>query len=249
MANKHFWSRIARKTHKWMGLVLFLQLLFWIGGGLIMSALPLHMVHGKHLHRATEASIPASSEYGVSIDTVMNSQAQPVESIAFYRIGDVPVFELRGDNTVILSGIDGLPMPELGSDDLVAMAQQRYTGDAAVLSTERLERAPAEASRVRGPAWQVVFDDWIATTFYMHPVNGQLLSVRSDLWRLFDFVWMLHIMDYDEREDFNNPLLIGFAASALLFCISGIVLLWQSLSRSRQQSRRRAQGSHLANDY
>jgi len=36
---------------------------------------------------------------------------------------------------------------------------------------------------------------------------------------------MLHIMDYDTRDDFNHPLLVIAAASALLFALSGAVLL------------------------
>ena len=49
---------------------------------------------------------------------------------------------------------------------------------------------------------------------------------RNDWWRLFDFVWMLHIMDYETRDDFNHPLLIATAATALLFVVSGLFMLF-----------------------
>ena len=45
------------------------------------------------------------------------------------------------------------------------------------------------------------------------------------LWRVFDFVWMLHIMDYDERDDFNHPLLLITAGTALLFVFTGLWML------------------------
>ena len=85
-----------------------------------------------------------------------------------------------------------------------------------------------EASRAKNSVWQVVYDDIWSTTLYFDPVSAELVSIRSDIWRLFDFVWMLHIMDYDEREDFNNPLLIAFSASALLFTLSGMLMLFQT---------------------
>jgi hypothetical protein len=44
---------------------------------------------------------------------------------------------------------------------------------------------------------------------------------------------MLHIMDYDERENFNNPLLISFAATSVLFCLSGFLLLLQNIRIKR----------------
>ena len=40
-------------------------------------------------------------------------------------------------------------------------------------------------------------------------------------------------MNYDQREDFNNPLLISFAATSVLFCLSGIWLLIQNIKRKR----------------
>jgi hypothetical protein len=39
-------------------------------------------------------------------------------------------------------------------------------------------------------------------------------------------------MDYEEREDFNHPLLIATAGSALLFVLSGLVMLVVSFRRS-----------------
>ena len=39
--------------------------------------------------------------------------------------------------------------------------------------------------------------------------SGEVTAVRHDRWRLFDWFWMLHIMDYDERSDFSTPLLTG----------------------------------------
>ena len=70
-----------------------------------------------------------------------------------------------------------------------------------------------------------------------HKQTWMVWPERTDNWRLFDFVWMLHIMDYTERSNFNNPLLISFSAAALLFTVSGIVLLWQ---RFRPRKRRPA---------
>ncbi len=46
---KRILMRYTRVFHKWVGLFLALQILLWILGGLVMSAIPLEMVHGKHL--------------------------------------------------------------------------------------------------------------------------------------------------------------------------------------------------------
>lgn len=57
-------------------------------------------------------------------------------------------------------------------------------------------------------------------------------KVRTDMWRLFGFFWMLHIMDYKERENFNHPLLISAAGLALITVLAGLVLLIVRVRRS-----------------
>jgi hypothetical protein len=49
---------------------------------------------------------------------------------------------------------------------------------------------------------------------------------------------MLHIMDYAERDDFNNNFLRVFAFSAIIFVLSGF-LLWLLSSRWMQKRRAR----------
>lgn len=76
------------------------------------------------------------------------------------------------------------------------------------------------------PVWRINFADGEATSIYVSPTQARIVARRSSNWRLFDFFWMLHIMDYEERHDFNNPLLIIFSISALAFAISGVFLLF-----------------------
>ena len=53
------------------------------------------------------------------------------------------------------------------------------------------------------PIWQVIYDDSARTRLYISPITGELINVRTRLWRAFDFMWMLHIMDYQERDNIN----------------------------------------------
>jgi uncharacterized iron-regulated membrane protein len=67
---------------------------------------------------------------------------------------------------------------------------------------------------------------------YIDAVTGEVVARRNDLWRFYDFFWMLHIMDYGAREDFNNNLLRSSAALGWFFALSGIWLLFYSFRRS-----------------
>lgn len=62
---------------------------------------------------------------------------------------------------------------------------------------------------------------------YVDAGTGEVLALRSRLWRAFDFMWGLHIMDLQGREDTHHPLLIGFAGLAFLGTLLGTVLLFR----------------------
>ena len=73
--------------------------------------------------------------------------------------------------------------------------------------------------------WQVALEDGVHVYVGRH--SGEIAAVRTRWWRLFDFMWGLHIMDLEEREDTSHPILILFAALALLGVLLGTTLLFR----------------------
>ncbi|MDP9348245.1 MAG: hypothetical protein M3P24_03745, partial [Gemmatimonadota bacterium] len=76
------------------------------------------------------------------------------------------------------------------------------------------------------PAWAVAFDHPSGATAYVAAETGTVVRVRNDKWRIFDFFWMLHTMDYQGRDDFNNLLLRAFSVLGLVTVASGFLLFW-----------------------
>ena len=235
--------KIWMRLHKWVGLVIGLQVLLWIAGGLYMSAVPLPWVHGKPL--LTDAAPPAPPE-----SLLMRSAARQnnVElNLSKYRT--IRWLHAPQGWLLLTTGFDdathfwqvdrdGLRLAESPSEqELQQLALSRYAGNGKIISIEHLPIAPTEASGIDHAVVAIQFDDWINTTFYLHPISAEILKVRSDIWRLFDVFWMLHIMDYESRSDFNNPLLIVSAFIALFFTLTGMVLVLYWLRREIRRNR------------
>ena len=223
--------RYCRVIHRWAGLLIGVQIFIWFSSGLLMSALPLHNVHGKHLHTRDELPQAHIQDYKISLNAVITRYDLNPSTIKLYRVDSVPVYEVWDNGRILFSGITGKRLPLLDARFIKEKAKVLFTGTQNIASYEKIHSLPLEVSNLKAPVWKVIFDDRLKTTFYFDPYNGKLLAVRSDLWRLFDFVWMLHIMDYDTRENFNNPLLIAFSACAVLFSVSGFILLFQIFRR------------------
>jgi Na+-transporting NADH:ubiquinone oxidoreductase subunit F len=107
------------------------------------------------------------------------------------------------------------------------LALERYAGDGNLVAAT-LQTKPDIASRASGPVWQVQFDDPQSTALYFAADDGRFIAARTATWRLHDFFWMLHTMDYVGRDNFNNPLIITIGMATLWLSISGMLLLIRS---------------------
>jgi hypothetical protein len=86
----------------------------------------------------------------------------------------------------------------------------------------------------------VRFGDEEGATAYVPAELGQVLRIRNDQWRLFDFLWMLHTMDYQGRDDFNNVVLRAFSVLGLVTVASGFFLFALTTPTLRRRRGQRA---------
>ncbi len=208
-----------------------------------MAWLPIEEVRGNHL---TTAPVPVdwhqmplspAQTFALIPSPALTTDAADAPKLSLSQRGHTPVYQWQiGDQFYYIDAQTGALLAPLEASQASAFALQRYRGKGALHRTELLQQIPAEARGLQAPIWQVQFQDDEKTTFYLHAHTGQLLKVRTERWRWFDFMWMLHIMDYEEREDFNHGLLIISSALALLFSLSGVVLLIFSRKRLRKRS-------------
>src|SRR3546814_1326942 len=87
-------------------------------------------------------------------------------------------------------------------DSVIAsgIAAEDYAGNGVASEPEWMTVATLEVRDHEAPIWRVPFEDGEGTTLYVSGQDGRVLERRNDTWRIFDFVWMLHIMDYTGRQ-------------------------------------------------
>jgi uncharacterized iron-regulated membrane protein len=224
-----FW---ARRAHKWIALVVGVQALLWMLSGLYMTSISIDVIHGDHLaHGKAKPLEPAATRVG--LDTLA-ARYPEMSGLRLKRLLDREVYEIRqGDKATLVDVGTGRAISPLGQEMANRIAVSLYQGKGDIRSSELITRAPQEVATRPVPMWRVEFDDSSETTLYISPATGELLAKRHDLWRWFDFLWMLHIMDYDERSDVNNTLLRVAASIGLVFALSGVWLLFYSFTRRR----------------
>jgi uncharacterized iron-regulated membrane protein len=232
-----------RKLHRWLGLLMALQIIAWTGSGLFFSIFPIEVIRGEHLTRAPDSLLTAGLEGAIPPDEAWRAVA--AELSAPRELGEMTLVRRWGETWYHVSGSSagerfqrlvnvrsGAVLPRLDAEAVRTLANRLLVPEGKGADVQWIESVPPD-SEIRGrdmPLWRVSYTEPESLSLYFDPWTGELLARRTTRWRLFDFMWMLHIMDFDERDDFNTPLLQAAAALGLLVAISGVVF-WAMTSR------------------
>jgi uncharacterized iron-regulated membrane protein len=221
MSVKVFFIRL----HKWVALVVGIQLFLWVAGGLVMSLFDIDEVHGDLTKAAIEPQ-PLNWDRLVALDSIAHQLPTPIAELSLSAGFFGPQVRLTDTSGVVyqFDAQTGKPLQRVSSTQALRIAQAHYSGQGAGQAPIQVSENSTEY-RGRLPVWRVDFDDSAATTLYVAVDNGDVVTRRNRIWRIYDFAWMLHIMDYRERTDFNHPLLVWASALALLAALSGLYLI------------------------
>ncbi|WP_237055640.1 hypothetical protein [Microbulbifer sediminum] len=230
-------ASVSRKVHKWIFLFIGIQALLWTLSGVYMVVVDLDFIHGDHLVKNLREPLPDDQAQVTPTEALLQEYSNP-RFVQLKAIKGKLFYILRDDNGAHLidarSGTEVSPIDRARAKEL---AEYYYAGEMPAATAELIESNPPTELQSRPlPLWRIDFDDRYGTSFYIHPDTGSLVTRRHDYWRAFDFFWMLHIMDYEERADIHNPLLLTVTLASLGGVIAGLVLLFYSFGRRRSET-------------
>ena len=202
-----------------------------------MSILPIERVRGEHLVARESGETLAPAQQLVSPAAVLRAAPGPVRELRYTSLLGRPVAELTmADGTVRMHDArSGSPMARIDALLAVKVALAAYRGAGAPARSATLVQTASTEFRGKLPVWRVQFEDAETTRVFVSPANGKIVGVRNGTWRLYDFFWGLHIMDWKNHEDFNTPWMMAFAAGGLILAVAGVVLLYMRWPRRRRR--------------
>jgi hypothetical protein len=229
------WPNNVRTWHRWLSVVIGLQLLAWTSSGFVMTWNAIEDVHGDVYVTEARPTLPAD----LSPSPPLTRPEGTTEMRFLWSRGQWiwHATDGEGETLAVFDGLTGQPLADLTQHQATALADEIFTQPGTPVTTT-LVRETGPDSEYRGnplPAWRVTFDDDQNCNIYLAADTGAKTKVRTDTWRLFDFVWMLHIMDYEERTDFHHPLLQIAAGTGVATSATGIwlavLVLWPRRKR------------------
>ena len=171
-----------RKFHKYISLIVSVQLLLWTISGIYFSFNKIENVRGEQYRIENKAPSPNQKEQTKMLST------EEAEKIVSLKTTLTPIQTLLIDEEVRGSEFRGRNLP------LYKVISENENGK--------------------------------KINVYVDPFSGEVSAIRSLQWRIWDFMWGIHIMDWVERDNIDNLWLKVFSFIALFTSLSGIILFF-----------------------
>ncbi len=195
-------KRFVRNFHRYLSIFVSIQLLLWTISGIYFAYNKIELVRGEQYR------LPKDIEYRI-----------------FDRLGISIIETIEEGKKTYQTYPEGNVVEPITKEEAIKITSQKTTLNPVNVSLVTELYSGAEY-RGNLPVYKVTTDTKDSINVYVGYMTGDIRSIRSDSWRIWDFLWSLHIMDYRERDNINNILLQILSVLALVTSVSGITLFF-----------------------
>ena len=223
-----------RKAHRFLGLFIGIQFLFWTISGLYFSWTNIDEIHGDHYRKEAKQNsvIPAA----LFPDSLLHKLPFPLHRIESKAFGDEVL--LWVNDSVLIHPKNAKVQAEISEEQALWVVKENVLPQYQAQQIERITAVgPHDEYRGRPlPAFRIELSGEGAPVAYVDAKSGAFQRIRHRQWRWFDFLWMTHTMDYQGRDNFNTLLLRVFSLLGLITVLSGFALAYVTSTWRRKKN-------------
>ncbi len=238
---------VLSSLHRRAGLILFIQVIIWTVSGFYFSWQGREaLTASQYMH--TLPAKPLSSMQSYTNPDIQLERLGDVRSVSITLLDDTPRIEVyyvpspepghevhpsrRNVHGNAVAWFDGETGHRWQTSAITAqrLAVDSYSGSGMFNGIRDIHRSSAFPGWA-GPGFEVHFADDLNTRVYVDQASGEMLGHRNDPWKIADWMYRLHFMDYSGGRDFNNLLIAAAGLFSVWFVLTGVVMLvrvwWQ----------------------
>ena len=215
-------NRSIRAIHKYFSLIVSIQLLLWTVSGIFFAFNKIELIRGEgYMLAKDKISFLKNPEFEVQSSDVVTVMKRLDKTVFIVKDGeDAKYLDFRGQEIEKLSY-------EQSREIVKAMTSLTPTN-----VYEINQKVAGSEYRGRAlPLYRITSYDENnkEINVYLNPYSGKIEAIRTLSWRIWDFLWGLHIIDWSERDNINNIFLQIFSLLALVSSITGIILFFRTV--------------------
>ena len=215
---------MIRSFHKYLSLIISIQLLLWTISGIYFAFNKIELVRGEQYIVEEKNSSLNIENLNISLNT---------KGIEIFKRLNQWVVKVEMDTGFKYQDLLGNEVYELSPNQAIEVVKLKTT--LSPIDAMKINESSAR-SEFRGrslPIYKIKTNSSDDTNVYVDVMSGKIVAIRSDSWRVWDFLWGAHIIDYRQRDNINNILLKIFSILALLSSLSGIALFFNTIKKFR----------------
>jgi uncharacterized iron-regulated membrane protein len=224
-----------RKTHRYLGLFLGIQFLFWTISGLYFSWTNIDEIHGDQFKNLDYK--PKAFENLIS--PMQLNLLGGINTIEIRDLNNIPYYWVN--NLQLHNALNGKLKSKITKEEALYVAKNYMKQGLKVTNIEQIIKVDKqhEYREKLLPAYVISYETDNALKAYVSIIDGKFQTVRHRDWRWFDFLWMTHTMDYQGRDNFNTLVLRAFSLLGLITVLSGFLLWFTSSPSIRKLANRK----------
>ena len=224
------------RLHKFIGLVIGLQVLFWTASGVFFTLFPIETIRGDPWRPAIAHGNLDEMQIEVSAAQALTGIDAPVQSLTLKPFLSMPVWVIEtASGRQMLDATTGAVRSPLSGDDIDAL-RDRFGSAPEGLGRFTVRYLISENPlREYGgplPVWVIEYEPR-KQRIYVDAMTGDVRAVRTTRWRIFDILWRFHIMDFTGEDRINSWWMKLASMLALTLVLSGFVLLVNRARKGR----------------
>lgn len=218
-------SNLAMQTlHKWLALIVGLQLLIWIVTGLAFNLIDEQFLDANP-YRVDDKAQSFNSPLAPTANLLQQYQTEGIIELKLTSVLSRAVYALTTAKQTRWFWADSLEPLSLSDAEIQAIAKGSYSGSGVISSAQILtNKTPFDAS---GSVAMFTTSDPLDTRIYIDTASGAVLAHQNSQSDLKDLLFMLHFMDYAPENGigFNHLLVQLISIGALILGLSGLYTL------------------------
>ncbi len=167
-------SKFSSVTHKWLGLVLGIQVVLWFVSGVVMTWFDIELIRSEHNIREYEQTPIQVNEERVSLNQALSVVNGVVVGTQIKYLGEDLVYQFsrKSDVAVLVDAITGEKISPISDTRALSLAIRDFAGDGRPTGATLLNETGIE---YRGPLpiWYVDMKDKEETHLYINPNTGR----------------------------------------------------------------------------
>ena len=210
-------QRKLRRWHRLVALVTSFQLLLWTLSGLYFAFIDIDYVRGHQFKRSASAA-------QLDLSSLATGVVSAKKVVIQERLTGELIVGVQTDDGIQWLDAQGASVEALTGEQALRLGAERT-----VIEPDQVEWIDTDmpGSEYRGaplPLWRLWRAEDPGRVAYVDAMSGEVVVVRHDAWRWWDFLWSLHIMSYEDRDTIGTWLLKIFSVLALATAVLGLWL-------------------------